>query len=70
MNVREVRIRVQSCVYDYCNNLSWVGEDGKQVSVQSIVPKHQRHHDANTNEGFYIIMDDGSEFLVGVMKVT
>ena len=67
MNSREVRLRVQSCVYDYCSALSWVDENGKESKVGSIMTFGQSG--ISNAEGFFITLVDGKRFSVTIEQL-
>lgn len=68
MNERQLRIRVQSCVYDYAGKLNWQPAPNEPETPIVKIESFSQRRITTSAEGFVLTLSDGSEFQVVITK--
>ncbi len=68
MDERQVRIRVQSCVYDYAGKLDWQPAPNQPETPIVKLESFSQRHVQTAAEGFICVLSDGSEYQVTVTQ--
>lgn len=68
MDERQLRIRVQSCVYDYAGKLNWQPAPNEPETPIVKIESFSQRRITTSAEGFVLTLSDGSEFQVVITK--
>lgn len=68
MDERQVRIRIQSAVYDYANKLDWQPAPNQPETPLQRIESYGQRGIQTASEGFVMTLTDGSEYQITVVK--